>query len=112
MPVLNNALHSTSRSRRKRRIGVAALVAVLTAWNLGCGFDFSSCAGSAMRGSGRVATEVREASGFSAIDLRSIGKVIVSVGDHDAVTVEAEDNLLPQMSATVRDGVLVLESRS
>jgi hypothetical protein len=125
MPVLNNALRIVSRSRRKEPMAVAALVAVIAVWNLACGVSFSSCSTSAGRevnfgfpanratlGSGRVATEVREASGFSAIDLRGIGKVIVSIGDHEAVTVEAEDNLLPLMSTTVRDGVLVLDFKS
>src|SRR5689334_10034881 len=97
-------------SPRPLRLRIAVLVALVATWNLGCGTNsYVWCTGSGTVGSGRIATETREASGFSAIDLRGIGRVVVTVGEQEAVTIEAEDNILPRISTTVRDGTLVLQ---
>ena len=110
MPAVRHAPRSAPRSRRRHFLRVAVLVTVVAAWDLGCGIDvdLGPCSRGGTSGSSRV-TETREASGFSAIDLRAPGQVIVTMSDHEALTIEAEDNVLPQISSTVRDGVLVLQ---
>lgn len=110
MPALSHALRSVPRSGRPRFLRVAVLVTVVAVWNLGCtiNVDLGSCSRGGTGGASQV-TETREASGFSAIDLRAPGQVVVTVGDHEALTIEAADNVLPQISSTVRDGVLVLQ---
>jgi Putative auto-transporter adhesin, head GIN domain len=55
----------------------------------------------AVIGSGKAATETREASGFAAITLRGSMDVIVRQGARDAVQVTADDNLLPLLQTTV-----------
>ena len=55
----------------------------------------------AVTGSGKPATEAREASGFSAISLRGDINVIVRQGTREAVQVSADDNLLPLLQTVV-----------
>lgn len=60
------------------------------------------------RGSGTMAVETRDVSGFSEIDLSGSGTVLVSVTGTESLTVEAEDNILPLLTTEVRGGRLVL----
>ena len=55
----------------------------------------------AATGSGKPATETRDASGFSAISLRGNINVVVRQGAREAVQVTADDNLLPLLQTTV-----------
>jgi Putative auto-transporter adhesin, head GIN domain len=52
-------------------------------------------------GSGKAATENREASGFAAITLRGGIDLVVRQGAREAVQVSADDNLLPLLQTTV-----------
>jgi Putative auto-transporter adhesin, head GIN domain len=52
-------------------------------------------------GSGKAATETREASGFAAITLRGGIDLVVRQGAREAVQVSADDNLLPLLQTTV-----------
>lgn len=63
------------------------------------------------RGSGTMATETRQVSGFHEIDLSGSGHVLVSVTGTESLTVEAEDNILPLLTSEVRNGRLVLGAR-
>lgn len=63
------------------------------------------------RGSGTMAIEARDVSGFSEIDLSGSGTVLVSVTGTESLTVEAEDNILPLLTTEVRDGRLVLGTK-
>lgn len=55
----------------------------------------------AATGSGKPATETRDASGFSAINLRGGINLIVRQGAREAVQVSADDNLLPLLQTVV-----------
>jgi len=59
-----------------------------------------------VHGSGHVCSEERAISGVTGIDLRAIGHVHITVGDREALRVEAEDNLLPYLQTDVLDGLL------
>lgn len=52
-------------------------------------------------GSGKAATETREASGFAVITLRGGIDLVVRQGAREAVQVSADDNLLPLLQTTV-----------
>jgi hypothetical protein len=65
-----------------------------------------------VRGSGKVASETRSLSGFEAIELTGSADVIVSLGETESVSVEAEDNLLPLVETQVRGGRLVIGTKS
>ena len=58
-------------------------------------------------GSGHLATEARNVSGFHAVELASDGDLIITQGNTEGLTVEAEDNILPLIVTEV-DGKGVL----
>jgi hypothetical protein len=70
-----------------------------------------ACSLSGERGSGTMAIEARDVSGFSEIDLSGSGTVLVSMTGTESLTVEAEDNILPLLTTEVRDGRLVLGAK-
>lgn len=57
------------------------------------------------------ATEKREVSLFNRIDFRGIGRLILSQGEKQFVTVTATDVVLPHVRTYVRDGVLIVSLR-
>jgi hypothetical protein len=59
--------------------------------------------------SNNVITEERPVSGFSGIDMRTFGQVIISQGDTESLTVKGSDNIVPLVKTYVKDGVLVIE---
>ena len=63
-----------------------------------------------VRGSGILKTETRKVSGFDALALDYPAEVIIKQGASESLTIEAEDNLLPQLSTEVRDGTLHIEN--
>ncbi len=56
--------------------------------------------------SGKVATESRAAKGFSGIAMGVPGTLVVRQGEPAAVSIEADDNLLPEIETAVEQGVL------
>ena len=88
--------------------GVAAAVAMTgLVW---CAVAIDSV--TRVRGSGVVKTESRDVNGFSEIALSAIGEVHVERSDKDSLTVEAEDNVLPLLETTVKDGKLTLSPKN
>lgn len=83
-----------------RRSGRATAAAVVTALLVGCTV-----------GSGDLASETREVTGFTAIDLQGSGEVLVTVDGTESLTIEAEDNIIPLLRTEVRGGVLELALR-
>ena len=71
-------------------------------------FEFKFSRG--VEGSGNIATEDRHVSDFSAIDVGGIFNVEAVAGGEYAVSVEADDNLLPLIKTEVRRGVLHISS--
>jgi len=63
------------------------------------------------RGSGVMATETRDVSGFDEIDLSGSGSVSVAVTGTESLTVEAEDNILPLLTTEVTNGRLELGAK-
>lgn len=62
-------------------------------------------------GSGQAATETRQVSGFTKVDLASVGDVVVEQGDAESLSIEADDNVLPSLTSEVVDGTLKLDRR-
>ncbi len=56
-------------------------------------------------------TQQREVSPFNRVDFRGIGRLIVSQGEQQSVTVSASDAVISHFRTEVRDGVLVLSFR-
>lgn len=57
------------------------------------------------------ATEQRAVSPFNKVDLRGIGRLIVSRDQEQSVTVTGAENVLPRLRTEVRDGVLNISLR-
>ena len=70
----------------------------------------SGCA--VVSGSGRVATETRQVSGFTNIDLTGNGEVTIEQGGTESLTIEADDNVLSALTSRVSDGTLKLGKKS
>jgi len=73
-------------------------------WNVGAEITGS------VPGSGIIESENREVSEFDAIDIRYPAQITIQQGNTESLTIEAEDNLLPQLSTEVSSGTLVIEN--
>src|SRR5215210_6964181 len=69
----------------------------------------SAC--SVVNGSGQVATENRQVSGFTRIDLSGAGEVTLEQGGAESLTVEADNNVLPALTSKVSDSTLKLDKK-
>ena len=65
----------------------------------------------AIPGSGKIVTETRALSEFDAITIGYPGAILIRQGDKNYVTVEADDNLLPQLATRVENGTLIIENK-
>jgi hypothetical protein len=61
-----------------------------------------------LRGSGKVATESRNVSGFNSLSMAGLGDITVTQGQTESLTIEAEDNILPHIKTEVRNGALTI----
>lgn len=86
-------------------IGIVVALAVMAAVFL---LVFNSS--SVTFGSGRIETQERIVLDFNEIALSGWGNVTIRQGDSEALTVEAEDNILPRIRTEVRGGRLVIEN--
>lgn len=59
-------------------------------------------------GSGHVMTEARNVSDFDAVSFNSVGEVTIQQGETESLTIEAEDNVLPEIRTEVRNGTLYI----
>jgi len=53
-------------------------------------------------------TEKREVSGFDRVTLKEFGKLIITQGEQEALTIETHPDLLPRIISDVRGGELIL----
>lgn len=61
-----------------------------------------------IRGSGIVVTEPRAVNNIRAVELDTSGQLTITQGDREALTIEAEDNLMPLLTSELINGTLVL----
>jgi len=61
-----------------------------------------------IKGSGNVITESREVSGFDGVSHTGIGRVIITQGDTESLTIKVDDNLMEYITSEVRNGTLEL----
>lgn len=71
----------------------------------GCG---ALLAPNAVYGSGNLQSEERQVANFTGVSLTNLGSVTIEQGDKAALTVSADDNILPLLTSTVENGVLEL----
>jgi hypothetical protein len=56
-------------------------------------------------------TQAREVTRFNRVDFRGIGRLILSQGDKQSVTVSASEAVIPHVRTDVREGVLIVALR-
>jgi hypothetical protein len=73
-------------------------------------FDIDNDFGGAVRGSGVLDTETRKLPAFEAVSLAYPADVVIKQGASNSIIITAEDNLLPQLTSEIEDGVLVIRN--
>lgn len=68
----------------------------------------TGCGPTIVTGSGRVTTENRSVSNFNAVALAGAGDLTIVQGDTEALSIEAEDNLIPYIKTEVKAGTLTI----
>ena len=63
---------------------------------------------SATAGSGQLATQSRQVSGFTSVELTGVGELSIDQTGTESLTVSAEDNLLPLLTSRVVGDTLIL----
>ncbi len=66
----------------------------------------SACGITVVRGSGKVVTENRAVSNYDSIVLSSIGDLVITQGDTESLSVEAEENVMKYIRTVVRGRTL------
>jgi len=61
-----------------------------------------------LQGSGNIVKEDRPVSDFDQVVLNGLGKLIIDQGDSESLVIEADDNLLPIITAEVKNRVLTI----
>jgi hypothetical protein len=91
----------------KRHLVWLTLIVLITA-SLACATPSIPSGIRTIKGSGNVVTEERDVSGFDSVALLGFGRVIVTQGDEESLTVETDDNLMQYIETQVRGGTLEL----
>jgi hypothetical protein len=81
-----------------------AALAVLTLLCAGCTTLPDTC----IDGSGTIASETRDVGDFQSVSLTMPATLTVREGNLPAILIEADDNILPFISTTVKDGTLTI----
>jgi hypothetical protein len=77
---------------------------------LGLMMCYVGCSQAAVVGSGNSKSETREVGDFTGVRLNAVANLNISQGDKAHVTIEADDNILPLLKITVRNGALQIDS--
>lgn len=67
--------------------------------------------GGLVQGSGKVRTESRAVRDIAEVDLATAGTLVIAQGEVESLAIEAEDNVLPYLTADAREGRLDLGVR-
>lgn len=89
--------------RTARRTAILATAALLLAG--------PALARETLVGSGKMATEARPVSGFTHVGIVVPGKVQLTQGNTESLTITADDNVLPHIESVVEKGVLKVRFR-
>lgn len=69
----------------------------------------TACSVQVVRGSGNILTEEREVSGFERVSVCCGMTLALSQGQSESMEIQADDNLLPEITTTVEGGELVVQ---
>jgi predicted small secreted protein len=90
---------------------IVSLIVLTSLVTASCSLTRGRGFGGGIPGSGDVQTETRETGAFEAISIEYPGaEILVQPGDKETVKIEADDNLLPQLSTEVLSGRLTIKN--
>jgi hypothetical protein len=72
----------------------------------------AGCFGPVVTGSGKVITEPRNVSGFSAVSLDGSGRLVIEQTGSESLAITGDDNLLPYIESNVSGKTLTLGEKS
>ena len=75
-------------------------------WSFGFGDSFTG----SIPGSGKLITETRQVEGIQSISIPYPAEVTIQQGAAESITIQAEDNLVPQLTTKVENGNLVIKN--
>ena len=87
-----------------------SLVVCIALGSVACGTTKGAGLGGEVPGSGNVQTETRDTAAFEAVAFEYPADIVIQQGEKDTVVIEAEDNLVPQLSTDVTIGIHCVES--
>ncbi len=64
-----------------------------------------------IRGSGKLISESRPVEGFTRVSLKGTGRVVIDVNGAESLEITADDNLLPYLTAEIKDDQLILGTK-
>jgi len=92
----------------KKTTGTILIILIVMAMaTMACQFNIRTPR--SVTGNGNVSQEERSIESFDKIEINGLGEITVELGEEEALTVEAEDNLLPYLETYVRGTTLVIE---
>jgi len=89
----------------KKQYFLAIILAVTLVLLSACNFTIAN-------GSGKVISQQRQVSGFSKVSLSGIGQLIITQGSMEGLTIDAEDNVLPQITTSVAGDTLNIDLKN
>ena len=72
-------------------------------------FFLTACGLRVVRGSGDIVKEDREVSGFDSVEFSGFGRVLVTQGNQESLSIEVDDNLLQYIDTDVIGGTLKID---
>jgi hypothetical protein len=95
------------RLKMKQQGLIVLVVLALALSSLACSFSGFAT----VRGSGHVVEENRAVSGFTGVNLATLGNLQIQLGDPEGLRIEAEDNLIPYLETIVSGDQLEIRSQ-
>ncbi len=95
-------------NRKPFTLGLVLILGVLVLSGCQKGEEITVKAPNVIQGSGNVVTEARAVSSFNRVSLIGSGRVIITQGEEESLTVETDDNLMRYIRTEVKNRTLVL----
>lgn len=89
---------------KKNIIPLIAVMVLMTMALSSCVVPF----GGVVRGSGNITTETRQVTGFNKVQMDGAGTLTITKGNSESLQIEADDNVLPELTSDVTGNTLVL----
>jgi len=93
----------------KRTARFLSLIVAISLVITGCGL-IKSAGVQVITPSDVIISEARDVSGFSAIDMSTIGTVVITQGNTESVKISGSDNLVPLIKTSVSNGTLLIDT--